>query len=195
MNWLCRGSPAPPRPRGPLPNARHQHGRLSRWKENGPGASPCRAVPSASWALAPRTATGLGIAWPPWERGQELCAHLALPVTAIAASHADGSFQARIKMPLKQSNEQGYLYFWFSMAPLLTMHPMAGMEQPWALQGMAPRGQREAAHRGSASSQGCLPCQIENAAHLPATKAKAQSDAVLARLLRPQAVGMPSVPV
>lgn len=55
------------------------------------------------------------------------------------------------------------------------MHPMAGMEQPWALQGMAPRGQREAAHRGSASSQGCLPCQIENAAHLPATKAKAQS--------------------
>lgn len=47
-SWLCRGSLVLPRSQGPPPNTRPQYGRLSCWKETGPGASPCRAVPAAS---------------------------------------------------------------------------------------------------------------------------------------------------
>lgn len=56
------------------------------------------------------------------------CAHLALPVTAIAALAADGPFQSGIKIPSKQPDGWGYLYFWFSLAPLLHLHPMKGKQ-------------------------------------------------------------------
>lgn len=63
-----------------------------------------------------------------WPRAA--CAHLVLPVTVITALVADGPFQTGIKIPLKQPDGRGYLYFWFSMAPLLHLHPMKGKEHP-----------------------------------------------------------------
>lgn len=130
-----------------LPNARHLP--VSELLEADPGALLGRGVaPTLRWDLAPQCR---GSAQPCSHRAQKsssfprvqpraACAHLLLPVTAITALAAHDPFQTWIKIPLKQPDGRGYLCFWFSMAPLLHLHPKRARSIPaWALQGIAPR--------------------------------------------------------
>lgn len=131
-------------------------------------------------------------------RPKAACAHLVLPITAITA--AAGPFQAGIKMPLKRSNGWGYLYFWFSVAPLLNLHPTKGREHPprlGSVRNRTQKGRGRQQRRGHAATA-LLPhgaIWLAKRKMMSVYEAKAQTGPLLAQLPRPKAAGMPSVPV
>lgn len=195
-------TPWAPREARPRPPACSRH--LHCEKEPGLGVlPPCPLPPTGPGAHAGAwhraTATGPGIAPFSMEPGQKAaCAHLVLPITVITA--AAGPFQAGIKMPLKRSNGWGYLYFWFSVAPLLNLHPTKGREHPPHLGSVRNHTQKS---RGRQQHQGhtatvLLPhgaIWLAKRKMLSVYEAKAQTDPLLAQLPQPKAAGMPSVPV